>query len=288
MVYGKGQDGTLKQLGSISVPKGRLPSVANQTAGNQFVSQSQESLIDFRTVTRGTLRLALQSDQRFQIKVSYNVSLNILSVSDDGTIVASTPITDSPKSQLSQTNPKMLAAHGDGLFELHFTERNVAYLTSARSFYFDAGKFTTGTLSRWHRQLTAGWETVVQNVPKVDGIERFLMPKRIPELVEAAHSGPVVVLNVSEHRCDALILKPNFDNVMHIPLPTFSFERAQALQRRLSGMLKRSDVGVRQDDERGMRFAQDLNSDFPRLLSELWDGVVRPVLVGLDIAVSSS
>ena len=75
---------------------------------------------------------------------------------------------------------------------------------------------------------------------------------------------------------------------MHIPLPTFSFERAQALQRRLSRMLMRSDVGVRQDDERGMRFAQVLNSDFPRLLSELWDGIVRPVLVGLDIPVSLS
>ncbi|WP_020672133.1 CHAT domain-containing tetratricopeptide repeat protein [Amycolatopsis nigrescens] len=38
------------------------------------------------------------------------------------------------------------------------------------------------------------------------GFERFLEPPRLAQLRQAAESGPVVTINVSDHRCDALIL----------------------------------------------------------------------------------
>ncbi|EDR04555.1 uncharacterized protein LACBIDRAFT_165492, partial [Laccaria bicolor S238N-H82] len=144
------------------------------------------------------------------------------------------------------------------------------------------------TLPERRRQLTTEWETLVRNIRKVDGMNGFLLPKRVSQLAEAAGSGPVVVLNASKHRCDALILKSNFDKAMHIPLHPFTFERAQALQHKL--MLMRSKVGVRQDDERAGRVApaQSLSSDFPRLLSELWDEVVMPVLQALDIPIRAT
>jgi len=151
LIHGEDQDGTLKRLGSIDIPKGQLPSVANQTVGSPFVSQLQDSFSDIRTVIQGTLRLALQSDQHPPIEVSYYAtldfpnSLNSLGskyVNDDGTIVASSPITNSPELQPSQTNPKILAARGDELFKLHSIDGNVAHLTKARSFYFDAVHFT--------------------------------------------------------------------------------------------------------------------------------------------------
>ena len=145
-VYGEDGDGTLKQLGSIDVPKGQLPSVANQTAGSPFVSQSQESSSGFQVLVRGTFRLASQSHQRPPIEVSYHLSLHITGpkhANDDGTILASIPITNSPESQPFQTNPMILAAQGDELFKRHFADRNVAHLTSARSFYFYAVQYTT-------------------------------------------------------------------------------------------------------------------------------------------------
>ena len=138
LIHGEDQDGTLKQLGSINVPKLQLPSVANQTTDSPFVSQSQDSFSDFPTVIQGTLRLDLQSDQSPPIEASYYLTLdfpnspNILGpnhVNDDGTIVASFPIANSPESQPSQSNPKILAALGDESFKLHFTDRDVAHLT---------------------------------------------------------------------------------------------------------------------------------------------------------------
>ena len=57
-----------------------------------------------------------------------------------------------------------------------------------------------------HRQLAHEWEETVQKVRELPEFEHFLRRKPYSQLRQAAAVGPVVVLNASALRSDALIL----------------------------------------------------------------------------------
>ncbi|KAG6370011.1 hypothetical protein JVT61DRAFT_9869 [Boletus reticuloceps] len=57
--------------------------------------------------------------------------------------------------------------------------------------------------------------------PTFSGFERYLLQKEFPRLRASAHSGPVVILNAAERRCDALIVLADVDHVIHVPLSGF-------------------------------------------------------------------
>jgi hypothetical protein len=67
----------------------------------------------------------------------------------------------------------------------------------------------------------------------------------------AARNGPVVCINVSERRSDALILRPGLNDILHIPLEEFTNKTAELLYGQLRGLVRRtgrnisSDVGSR-------------------------------------------
>ena len=115
----------------------------------------------------------------------------------------------------------------------------------------------------------------MKQIRKKNGFERFLLPKQISELAKAkaAHSGPVVVLNVSNIRCDALILKPMHDDIVHIPLDDFTSDNAQEMQRSLSRLLPEPHL-------------KTLDEDFKCILAELWEKVVEKVAKILGCIVS--
>lgn len=54
--------------------------------------------------------------------------------------------------------------------------------------------------------LAREWDELVGQVRKLEGFEDFLKPPRLDLLLPAAEAGPVVVVNVSQWRCDALIV----------------------------------------------------------------------------------
>ncbi|MEV4360153.1 hypothetical protein [Nonomuraea sp. NPDC049625] len=53
--------------------------------------------------------------------------------------------------------------------------------------------------------LALRWEALVREVRALPGFETFLLPPTAGHLRSAARGGPVVMLNVSSIRCDALI-----------------------------------------------------------------------------------
>lgn len=136
----------------------------------------------------------------------------------------------------------------------------------------------------------------------MEGFETFLQPKSVANLMSACSFGYVVLVNVHHSRCDALILhSPR--NVTHVPLPSFTFGRAEKLQKQLRDVLKarkRLPGGSRYQDEsieiladeehhgRGGERLPDPNLTMRRILSELWDGVVKPVLEKIDEIVGHS
>jgi hypothetical protein len=137
-----------------------------------------------------------------------------------------------------------------------------------------------------HRRLAEEWERLVGRVRAIPGFEYFLRPKRFTHLRIAAKAGPVVVINVHESRCDAFVLIDSLVEVVHIPLPAFSYAKAQELHLHLNQLLSTAGVRVRDTGIRAMRRATSGHGGFEFVLSNLWSSVVKPVLDGLAFSVS--
>ena len=80
-----------------------------------------------------------------------------------------------------------------------------------------------------HCALAIEQDKLLQDIRKLPGFECFLLQKDFSQLHASAHSGPVVILNAAKSRCDALIVLPNVDHVIHIPLPQFSLKQSAHL-----------------------------------------------------------
>ncbi|KAJ7851751.1 CHAT domain-containing protein [Mycena leptocephala] len=130
-------------------------------------------------------------------------------------------------------------------------------------------------------------DRLLQRIRGLAGFERFLLPNPISELSQAVKMGPVAIVNISEYRCDALILLPGLaDEVIHVPLPDFTIHKAQALAKVLASI-----VGTpgRNDRLHGSREGDMAPDDIiSYILSELWVKIVRPVLNALAITTPAS
>lgn len=114
----------------------------------------------------------------------------------------------------------------------------------------------------------------------------------LSELLPAATGGPVIIVNASLDRCDSLILLPDFDDIVHIPLDQFSHNKALQSAEMLAMLLKSKSKLREAEPDRGMRLAlqhqgqKDPEAIFQTILSQLWVGIVRPILDGIAIIVS--
>lgn len=90
---------------------------------------------------------------------------------------------------------------------------------------------------------------VFQAIRSRPGFERFLLSVSEADLLEAASHGPIVIVNVSSYRCDALIIEQAC--VRLLELPHLSQEAINDYVRHLQSL---------------------------ETLGWLWDNIVRPVL----------
>jgi hypothetical protein len=136
-----------------------------------------------------------------------------------------------------------------------------------------------------YRALTSDWESIIEQVRSLPNFEDFLKPTKLLRLKDAANSGPVVFLNVSMLRCDALALVPGLDEVLHIPLPNIKSKRITEIRDDLKDLLY-SD-GLRMRGERAAKKVEDGDElkDCADILAELWNGIVKPVLDSLAFPV---
>ncbi|KAI9574317.1 CHAT domain-containing protein [Boletus coccyginus] len=139
-----------------------------------------------------------------------------------------------------------------------------------------------------HRALAIERDKLLHQIRGFPGFERFLLHKEFSQLRASAHSGPVVILNAAKSRCDALIVLADVDHAIHVPLPNFTFERSTFLENMLQKLLGHSR-DIHPDERKGKLVASphkvySWNAEtqggdsWEFLLSDLWKGVVRPVL----------
>ena len=65
--------------------------------------------------------------------------------------------------------------------------------------------------------LAKEWDDLVEQIRRLDGFEDFLKPPPLERLLPAAEAGPVVIVNVSRWRSDALIVTTNGVEVKTLP-----------------------------------------------------------------------
>lgn len=130
---------------------------------------------------------------------------------------------------------------------------------------------------------------LLKEIREIDGFEAFMLPKGLPQLRLAANRGCVVMLNVSELRCDALILLPHHDDVMHVHLPDVNLRYALRWHECIQLALIKPTVSTTDFLERlkGIRVPDSGTTSltreemFTELLKELWYRIADPVLSAL-------
>lgn len=110
----------------------------------------------------------------------------------------------------------------------------------------------------------AALSTRIRSMP---GFDRFLLPPTTTQLTAEVRSGPIVLVNVSQYRCDALILTES--GVAVRPLPKLELP---AVYERLGELRAAIDAMANSGAQQTMR----------DVLGWLWDTVTGPVLGQLD------
>jgi tetratricopeptide (TPR) repeat protein len=107
-------------------------------------------------------------------------------------------------------------------------------------------------------------DALLEQVAGRADLQSIVAPPPFSRLLAAAVEGPVVVLNVSSYRCDALIVADG--RVRVTPLPDLS---AESVDEHTANLMKASDEGA----------SQDVNAE----LRWLWDSAVGPILTSLGL-----
>jgi hypothetical protein len=119
--------------------------------------------------------------------------------------------------------------------------------------------------------LAREWDELVAQVRDLPGFEDFLRPPRLSSLLPAASGGPVVILNVSQWRCDALVVTSS--GVQVVELPDLDQNDVAAQTRAYL-----EAVEARQDEtERGVD-SDAVEGALERCLRWMWDAFAARIL----------
>ncbi|KAG1791600.1 TPR-like protein [Suillus plorans] len=118
-----------------------------------------------------------------------------------------------------------------------------------------------------YRRLVQDWNGTVEEMRKIEGFSRFLLPPLFSDLQHAGHDGPIIVLLASESSCDAIIVTHE-QPPTSIQLPT-NFQKLAELEIAFREAVPK-DAGPK-GNQRALMEA----------LRKLWEFVVRPVVENL-------
>ncbi|KAF8961807.1 CHAT domain-containing protein [Flammula alnicola] len=141
-----------------------------------------------------------------------------------------------------------------------------------------------------HITLAQEWEQLLERVRAIPGFEDFIRPPKSANILKhIPEAGPVIVVNVHKDRCDALALIAGADTPFHIPLSRFSYGKAQKLRDDLYQYILGRGIRNRgfESDMRAMQRMSRPDSGIYKILRDLWQLIVKPVLDGLSISMEN-
>ncbi|KAG2141387.1 CHAT domain-containing protein [Suillus bovinus] len=119
-----------------------------------------------------------------------------------------------------------------------------------------------------YRRLVEDWNRAVEEIRKIEGFSRFLLPPLFSDLQDAAREGPIIVLIASTSSCHAVI-------ILHKQPPTSVqlFTDYEKLLRLVNAL---QEAVTKEAGPKGNQTA------LIKYLRQLWDTVVCPVVETLD------
>ncbi|THH01595.1 hypothetical protein EW026_g1122 [Hermanssonia centrifuga] len=112
--------------------------------------------------------------------------------------------------------------------------------------------------------LAYKWDELVDRVRQLDGFHDFLRSTPFAALRQAAGPTTIIIVNVSEHRCDTIII-PSQGAVRLVPLPKLS----------------KSQVDDNVQDIHSLLPSKDDRGEFETIAHDLWGDICQPVLAEL-------
>jgi hypothetical protein len=147
---------------------------------------------------------------------------------------------------------------------------------------------TMEAVARNHRANVATREELLDKIRKLTGFEDFLKPARFAVLRDAARHHPIVAINISSRRCDALVIFSSHP-IKHIPLTQLTAGTIDKLLWRFMGCLEgnevRSDRNARKTKYDRLPSGED---DLNAILADLWTLIVSPIWEEMKDLVSAS
>jgi len=128
-----------------------------------------------------------------------------------------------------------------------------------------------------HRRLAEEYDRMIVRIRDLPGFSEFLQPAKSMSLRDTATSGPVVIVNVHEAHCDALVLQPRSSQVLHVPLPDLHILALWEMQLELIGLIRGAGVAQR-------HYGPHLEVNFSDVLRWLWLCIVEPILRHLNVS----
>ena len=128
---------------------------------------------------------------------------------------------------------------------------------------YTGGSGSKGTDPYW--RVKEEWQLAVDKIRHLDGFSRFLLPPRFDDIQLAAEGGPVIIVNASEHACDALIVLRTRPPI-HIGLD-YSLEEVVQLRSQFSALIQDPHA-----------YGNNRESWVKKPLRELWENVVEPIV----------
>jgi tetratricopeptide (TPR) repeat protein len=126
------------------------------------------------------------------------------------------------------------------------------------------------------RLLNESWDSLLTEIRQLPGLERFLMPPSASEIADVSTEGPVVLLNESQYRCDAVLLAP--EGVRILPLPGVS---PDATAEKLRIFNEAIEIG---SDEYASSNQRDrAETSVSQTLAWIWEAIGEPVLDALGL-----
>ncbi|KAF8738241.1 TPR-like protein, partial [Rhizoctonia solani] len=102
-------------------------------------------------------------------------------------------------------------------------------------------------IAQSHHRLAEDWDRLLGRIRQLDGFSDFLRPKKANSLLRAARNGHVIIINVHDTACNALIIRGDRAALDCVPLPELCYQKALDAQNRLMQLLRAT--GVRQRSE---------------------------------------
>lgn len=135
----------------------------------------------------------------------------------------------------------------------------------------------------WREKLLVRRDALLDEIRELPGFERFLLAPEASQLVDAAKHGPVVIVNVSQFRSDAIILDPtiNAEGIDQVPLPGLSPQWIDDV------MMADEFTGGAGVDRESTIDVDDDEEELRRVLGWLWDTVASKILKRLGITAQA-